>query len=145
MKITILSDPLPKLSGAALRASQAADRHADAVFTRLSAASERLTAALSVPAADLDALALVEALEATTEFRAACEARSTLAGRHRIQVDGATGHNWPIGPGLCYDIYEAARNACWEHADRLRKSGVPMGYDGISTVEYWRDAAARGC
>lgn len=145
MKITRYSDPLPKLSGAALRAAQAADRHADAVFARLSAASERLAAALSVPAADRDATSIIEALEATAEFEAACEERSTLAGRHRLGIDGGDGRYWPICPEAFCSAQTAAVRAGWWHAERLRKAGVPMNAVGYETLEYWRDAAARGC
>lgn len=145
MTITKYSDPLPKLSGAALRAAQAADRHADAVHTQLSAASERLTAALSVPAEDVDALAIIEALGATSGFKVACEARATLAARHRIGIEGGDCRYWPICPDVFCLAQNAATVAAWGHAERLRRAGVPMDAVGADTVEYWRDAAARGC
>jgi hypothetical protein len=147
MEITIVHNPIPapRVTGQALRSIQMADAHADRVLGVLRASAARLSAAISIPQAEVNAAALAEGLAALEEFNAARSAVADLVVRHRNSTTINSCIKWPIYNKANLIPDEALQRACDRYKEELIKSGVPMSECGWATVEYWRDAQSRGC
>lgn len=146
MKITIEYNPppAPVVSGAALRAFQAADREAEAVVANLRAQAARLDAVFRQP--EPSAALLAEGFRAWKAFEAARAAVETLVPRHRkaVKVPLSISGGPPLAPCVIY-LYSVLPNAADRYRTRLLAAGIPMPEAGVYTPEYWDDAAARGC
>lgn len=143
--IKITREPIIPLNvtGAALRSVQAADHTADAAYALLTATADRLSAALCVPEASVDATAIAIAITCLQSYSAAEIAVGQLVVRHRGH-SAVTMGDWPIA-NLYTGAAQAVRTAAEYYRQRLIDAGVQMPEAGVYTAEYWQDAAARGC
>lgn len=136
--------PAPVVSGAALRAVQAADREAEAAVANFRAQAARLDAVFQQP--EPSAALLAEGFRAWKAFEAAHAAIETLVPRHRtaVKVPLSIPSGPPLAPYTFY-ILDVLPNAADRYRTRLLAAGIPMPEAGVYTPEYWDDAAARGC
>lgn len=146
MKITIEYDPspAPSVTGAALRAVQAADRQAETVVANIRAQAARLESVLqqTEPSATL----LAEGFRALKAFQSACDDIESLVTRNKvaIKVPRASFELSKLAP-YTYNIAGIIPEAANIYRTRLLAAGIPMPEAGVYTPEYWDDAAARGC
>lgn len=146
MKITIEYNPspAPSVTGAALRAVQAADRQAEAVAANIRAQAARLEAVLqqTEPSATL----LAEGFRALQAYVSACDGMKALTVRNRaaIKIPNNIPTDSRIAPYTTY-ITSIIPRAADRYRDQLANAGIPMPEAGVYTPEYWDDAAARGC
>ena len=145
IRIEVTTSPLPPITGAALRAAQAAEQEAQTRIATLRAATARLEAVLNSPT--IDATMLAEGFGAFAVWDAAWKDTGKIVKRRKVRAFPGTGA-WGL-PGA--DSYpgqwpdEALRRAADSYRTVLVNAGVPCPEAGLYTAEYWRDAAARGC
>ena len=151
-------NPIPGLSGAALRSMEAADTIARAAWDALERVEDAIAAHWSTPAERVDAAWIAQAIRLTSELRRAAKAvdrGGTVAPRWQSPNAGDSpshvGGGWPA---TAAEVFGGARTSTDRYALvelitsrllTLRNAGIPMPDAGTGTAEYWDDASARGC
>lgn len=147
--VTRKPGPRPNVTGAALRSVEAADAAADAAYATLEEAASRLSELLCVK--NPNATDLANAVSALIAFNDAKAVVLGLVPRHQW-YRATLRQYWPISGVMASqtDPVEAVKEAGIRLHKTLKDAGVPMGglpsrTNSIEWVEYWQDAAARGC
>jgi len=133
---------LPKLTGAAAAAAEAAESKVMAEFGAITIAAKLMSDSLNTPAADVNATTIYVAMERHNAFEKLIKkSREEWPKRFKIVVH--TFNNWPIhrNPGGTGMVFDAA----YEYHERLTDAGIPMPEYNGDLIQYWKDAAARGC
>ena len=148
IKITYKPCSCPKVTGAALRSVQAAERAQEDRVENLRRCAGRLSGFLNTPYMEVDATWIANALEAYAEYGKAlkvCEAPD-IPKRYLLALVHESSRQWPCDPRAYFDAPRCAlEEAIAGYRRRLVSAGVPMDVSATHTLQYWRDAAARGC
>jgi hypothetical protein len=131
--------PTINVTGAALRAVQAADERGRATHQALIDVQIRMTKHDQIPNEQWDAVWCARSVELADEQNAAIDAIDALPGRWRKET-----HN-------VRQLLKGSNSVSWawklhrdQYAKTLSDAGVPLVI-ACQTAEAWRDAAARGC
>ncbi len=147
-KIKLVRNTLPlkiKVTGAALRSVELADKAADQFYAELQMSVDAVNDANGV--VEINATNIAEMFRAIQGLNKIRDGKELLVKRHQHYIlanfwESTYGNNI-INENASHQDY-AKKCAEW-YKGQLVEAGVPMSDTGFWTREYWLDAAARGC